>query len=103
MKKTTLSIVLLLVVFLVVYGYQTSIAQQATDAGGASAVLKIGVVNVSKVLTESQENLEREKLMQEKQQQIKAKLQELEGEANEIRHELENVLQPGSQESSART
>ncbi len=95
MKKTTW----MLVVLLGVFGYRLSLAQESTEVPGP---LKIGVVNVSKVLTECQENLDREKSIELKQQEIKAKLKELETEANDIRNELENVLKPGSQESIAR-
>lgn len=95
MKKATW----MLTVLLGVMGYSFCLGQEATEGSGP---LKIGVVNVSKVLTECQENLDREKSIQEKQNQIKAKIQELETEANEIRNELENVLKPGSPESAAR-
>ncbi len=95
MKKATW----MLTVLLGVWGCSFCLGQEAAEVAGP---LKIGVVNVSKVLTECQENLDREKSIQEKQDQIKAKIQELETEANEIRNELENVLKPGSPESAAR-
>ncbi|OQA01750.1 MAG: Outer membrane protein (OmpH-like) [Planctomycetes bacterium ADurb.Bin412] len=95
MKKATW----MLTVLLGVWGYSFCLGQEAAEVAGP---LKIGVVNVSRVLTECQENLDREKSIQEKQNQIKAKIQELETEANEIRNELENVLKPGSPESAAR-
>jgi len=60
--------------------------------------LKVAVVDVSKVLTECQENLDREKAAREKERNIKAELTKMQSQAQDLREELENVLKPNSEE-----
>ena len=93
MKKTTVVILLALAALLAIWNFQVSQAQQNVDGP-----LKIAVVNVTKVLTECQANLDREKLTRTKETEIKSKLAALDAESNVIRQELENALEPGSDE-----
>ncbi len=92
MKKTTVVILLALVALLAVWNFQVGQAQQGVDGP------LIAVVNVTKVLTECQANLDREKLTRTKEQEIKTALAKLEAEAKVIQEELQNALEPGSDE-----
>jgi Skp family chaperone for outer membrane proteins len=93
MQKTSVIILAALIVLAGFWGYRTTQAQPA-----APVPAKLAVVNVAQVLTECQENLDREKTTREKEREIKAELARMESEANTIRQELENVLKPGSEE-----
>lgn len=93
MKKTTWLVGAGLAAAAAVWSYQTSTAQP-----DANAPLKVAVVNVAKVLTECQENLDREKEIREREQAFNTKLNDLKAEADSIRQELETALKPGSPE-----
>jgi len=64
--------------------------------------VRMGVVDVIKVLRQCRANLEREKVNEARTKQLKATLDQLQVEANAIREELENVLKPGSEEYNQR-
>jgi len=94
MKRTGVALVLgmvAVVVLLVQY-----------RAGGAPETaerpLKIGLVNVIKVLTECQENTEFRQAAKKKNQKYKAQREQLMQEADALQQELENALEPGSEE-----
>ena len=88
-----MAILAALIVLAGLWGYRTTLAQPA-----ASVRAKLAVVNVAQVLTECQENLDREKTTREKEREIKAEIARMESDANTIRQELENILKPGSDE-----
>ena len=92
MKKTIL-LLSLLVAVAAVWSYRPIIAQQPDKAE-----LKIGLVNVAKVLSECQANLDREKQSREKEQEIKAQLAQMQNEADALNQELQQALEPGSEE-----
>jgi len=93
MKKSTITIVMVLLGLTVAWCYRL---------GGAEPVvpseLKVGMVNVAKVLSECQANLDREKQSRAKEQEIKTELASLQAEANVIKQELDQGLEPGSDE-----
>lgn len=93
MQKVTVLVLTALIILSGLWSYRISLAQPAVDVP-----IKVAVVNVSQVLTECQENLDREKITNERSRAIKAELARMESEANSIRQELENVLKPGSEE-----
>ena len=94
MKKTSFMILMVVVVLTALWCYRASDAQQSATG----TTFKVGVVNVTEVLMRCQENLDREKDGIEKQQKIKAELEQLSSEAEAIKQELQNALEPGSQE-----
>jgi len=88
-------IVLSLIVFLIAaWGYRQSSAQ----VPAASSELKIAVVDVAKVLSECQANLDRQNQSQEKEKKINADLEVIKNESDALKNELENILKPGSKE-----
>ena len=98
MKKTTITIVLLGIILVCGWGLRNSRAQSS----GSADLLKIGVVDVGKALTECQANLDREKQMKVKEQTINAEMDKLSGQADSLGQELKNALEPGSKEYMAR-
>ena len=93
-RRSTAAVMVLSLALVVLWQYRPIDAQEVS----VPSDLKIGVVNVTKVLMECQENLDREKESLSRNQQIKSKLAELGRQADDIRQELENVLEPGSDE-----
>ena len=98
MKKTTLLIVGTAVLMVAAWGLRGIEAKQGTD----EPALRVGVVKVTRVLTECQEYLDRDKKMKQKEQEIRTELSRLREESETIRQELENVLTPASDEYMAR-
>jgi len=92
MKKTNLFIVFAVIAVAALWCYQASEAQSSAGP----AVLRVGVVNIADVLTNCRENLDREKEGQEKQRKITEEFKKLVAEAEAIKQELQNALQPGS-------
>jgi len=97
MRKMTAAMVLGVVAAAGVWGYRMSQAQPAAPQG-----LKVGVVDVTKALTECQENLDREKQAGDRKQQLDNELAKLKQEANDLRGQLETALKPGSKEYTDR-
>jgi Skp family chaperone for outer membrane proteins len=81
---------------LVVLGwcYRVSVAQ----TGGEPATLKIAVVNVAKVLSECQANLDREKTSKDIDKKINEELAQIKADADAMKGELESVLKSGTKE-----
>ena len=93
MNKWTLSILTAALVAAGFLGFQATVAQPApADAP------RFAAVNVMKALTECQENLDREKVIDQREQDFQTKLDQLKAEASEIRQELEQALKPGTPE-----
>jgi len=98
MKKTGIAILVLVLVGAGLWSYRTGEAQSAA----ATPPMKIAVVNVAEVLTQCRENLDREKEGQDRREKIKGELEKLAAEADTIKEELQNALQPGTDEFSER-
>ena len=98
-KRTMVTTVAVVIAVLAACVYRASEGQQSA----APTALKIGVVDVAKVLKTCQEYQDREKLSQEKARKLKSELDEMATKAQGIREELENALQPGSKEYAERT
>jgi Skp family chaperone for outer membrane proteins len=76
------------------WGLQTSEAQESV---GKSS-LTIGVVDVGKVLSQCQANMDREKKTEKRSLEIQEKLKELEAQIKSLGQELQTALKPGSAE-----
>lgn len=98
MKKTTISMVLLGIILVIGLGLRPSGAQQSAPKGK----FKMTVVNITKTLTQCQENQDRDRQLQEKKRIIEAELNNLGQEVETISEELKNVLQPGTKDYMAR-
>ncbi|MCK5272583.1 MAG: OmpH family outer membrane protein [Sedimentisphaerales bacterium] len=98
MKKNSMVIIFVAVIAAALWCYQASEAQ--SSAGPIA--LKMGVVNVAEILMSCQENLDREKEGMEKQRKIAEELKKLVTEAEAIKQELQNALQPGSDQFKER-
>jgi len=98
MRKTSMIVVTFAGVLIAALAYQITFGQETKVV----PPIKVAVVDVSKVLSESQENLERRKEFQVKEQQIKDELQRMGKEADDIKRELEIALQPGTKAYSDR-
>ena len=98
MKKTTMTFVLLVVILLAAWGYNSSEALQDKP----EPVFKLGVVDVSRALKECREYIDREAKIMEKQKKVMADLTKLDGESKDIKSELDNLLTPGSEEYNKR-
>ena len=96
--RTTVTAVVVVMAVSALCVYRASEGQQSAP----QAALKIGVVDVAKVLKSCQEYQEREKLSQEKARKLKADLDEMAAKAQSIREELENALQQDSKEYAER-
>ncbi len=94
MKRNTIVILTLMVILAAAWGYRQTQAQVAAPSGE----LKIAVVDVAKVLSECQANLDRQKDSQEKEKKINAELEVIKNESDSLKNELENILKPGSKE-----
>ncbi|MCP4712363.1 MAG: OmpH family outer membrane protein [Planctomycetes bacterium] len=98
MKNGIIIVVFMLIIGALLIDYQPIQAQLL----GPAPPVKIGVVNVSKVLSECQENLERQKLTQAKEASLSQQLNAMSKQAEAIKAELDaNVLKPGSEEYNA--
>ena len=93
MKKASVLLVLVAFVLVGVWQYRTSHAQVAVESE-----LRIGVVNVAKVLGECQEKLDRERETEARSQKIKESLDKLGAEAESLQKELEQALMPNTDE-----
>lgn len=94
MTKRTMAVAVVLAAVLAgAWSYRASQAQAL-----GSGVGKLATVNIAKVMTECREYLDREEVMRQRTQEIQEELNRLGREADEIREELENALQPGSEE-----
>ena len=91
-------VLLLLVILMASWSLQVSLAQQDSPV----PEFKLAVVNVVEVLTKCQANLDKEKEINSKKVKIETDLRRLAAETNAIKQELENALEPGSQEFMAR-
>jgi Skp family chaperone for outer membrane proteins len=89
--------VLTLVAAAGVLGYQMTVAQSAV-----TPATTLAVVDVMKVLTQCQENLDREQVIEKREQEFEAKLNTLKQQAQAIREELEQALKPGTDEYMTR-
>lgn len=81
----------------VILGWWGLQASQAQEENRDQSV-KVGVVNVGKVLSECQANLEREAETEKRSIEIQAKLKELDGQIKALGQELQTALKPGSKE-----
>ena len=97
-KRAMVTALALVMAVSAVWVYRASEGQQAAP----QMALKIGIVDVAKVLKTCQEYQSREKLSQEKARKLKADLDEMAAKAQAIREELENALQPDSKEYAER-
>lgn len=95
MKKLSVmaALVVAVAVLVVAMGQRTSVAVAADNKP-----IKLGLVNVIKILTECQENVQYRQGMMDRTQKIKADRDKLMQEADKLQQELENVLQPGTKE-----
>lgn len=93
MKNARVIVLVLAVISVALWCYSGSEAQQPA----APAAVKVGVVNILKVLSKCQAKLDKDKQDQQKQEQILSELKKLRAEADEIQQELQNVLKPDSQ------
>jgi Skp family chaperone for outer membrane proteins len=99
MKKTAMGAGVFVVALALAGSFPTSQAQTSAPA----TALKLGVVNIVKVLTECQANADYREKNLEKRRQIKTEVERLKTEADAIQKELEsNVLQSGSEEYKKR-
>ena len=89
-----MTLVLLMVVLLVTWGYNANGASQEKP----NSAFKLGVVDVSKALKQCREYINIENKMMEKQKKVVAELKKLDDESKDIRSELDNLLTPGSTE-----
>ncbi len=64
--------------------------------------IKIAVLNVSKIIVECQEYLDKDKEVKEKQRELQSELEVLDKETAAIEQELKTVLQPGSADYKSR-
>ena len=95
MKKGVIMVVFILLIGVWLINFQPIQAQLA----GPPMPTKIGVVNVSKVLSECQENLARQKMTQDKETSLSQQLNAMSKQAEAIKAELDaKVLKPGSEE-----
>jgi len=93
MKNGRVIVLILAVISVALWCYSGSEAQQPA----APTAVKVGVVNILKVLSECQAKLDKDKQDQQKQEQLLSELKKLKAEADEIQQELQNVLKPNSQ------
>ncbi len=101
MKKTTTLVIVLLLGIVASWGYQVIQVRSSQAQNVAPAIpLKIAVVDVAKVLSKCQENQDHIKATQQREQQIKQKLDKLQAEADAIEADLKNAVQPGTKEYS---
>jgi len=91
-------IIFVAVIAAALWCYQASEAQSSAGP----TVLKVGVVKVAEVLMRCQENLDREKEGMEKQRKITEEFKKLDAEAEAIKQELQNALQPGTDQFKER-
>ena len=89
---------LVLVSFVTLWCYQAGKAQPSAE----KEEFKMAVVNVIKVLTECQENLDKEKEGLAKKKKIKEQMEKLALEADSIKLEMQNALEPDSKEYNKR-
>ena len=98
-KKSTVLVMVIAVAFGLAWIFRASEAQDYATASGGQ---KIAVIDVVRVLRDSQENKDREKYSQQLNLKVRSEMEKLTREADEIRQELENALQPGSDEYKER-
>jgi Skp family chaperone for outer membrane proteins len=98
MKKASVLIVAVAGILVSAWCYRTSMAQTAAEP----TVLKIAVVNVAKVLSECQANLDREKQSKELDKKVNDELAKIKADADAMKEELESVLKIGSKEYNDR-
>jgi len=79
------------------WSYQAGIAQVP-----GSRPLKVAVVDVTRVLSDCQENLDRQERTDARQRLFEQKRNQLKQEADRIREELETMLKPGTDEYKER-
>ncbi len=92
MKKGSVWALAAAAVLVVAVLYHSSPAQ----TGVAASTPKLAVVDVIKVLTECQENVAFRQASQEKGKKIREEREKLMQESDELKHQLENVLEQGS-------
>lgn len=92
MKKGSVWVLAAAAILVVAVLYHSSPAQ--TDV--AASTPKLAVVDVIKVLTECQENVDFRQASQEKGKKIREEREKLIQESDELKHQLENVLEQGS-------
>jgi Skp family chaperone for outer membrane proteins len=98
MKKTSVAVVVVVMALVAAWGYRASVAQTAASPGPA----KMGVVNIIKVLTECQADVDYRNQNLDKKKKISAELERMKGEADAIQKELVSALAPGSEEYNKR-
>lgn len=92
MRKSVIWFVILILVGLGAVCFRMGYAEPDTQP------LRIGVVNVGKVLSECRENLNRERESEARNQKIQAELKRLNDEVDALAQELQNAVKPGSEE-----
>lgn len=92
-----ISLVVLVAVVAAGWALIPSQSVQAAESDG-EAGLNVAVVDMIKVLTECQANVEHREQNIEKQKEIKEVLDKLSDEADTIRQELETAISPGTKE-----
>jgi Skp family chaperone for outer membrane proteins len=98
MKKTSILVMLTAGLLATGWCYRMSMAQTASEP----TALKIVVVNVAKVLSECQANLDREKQSKDLDKKVNEELQKIKADADAMKEELESVLKIGSKEYNDR-
>jgi Skp family chaperone for outer membrane proteins len=94
MKKAWMLIIAAAGMVVLGWCYRVGMAQ----TGGEPATLKIAVVNVAKVLSECQANLDREKTSKDTDKKINEELATIKRDADAMKEELEGVLKSGTKE-----
>ena len=96
-RNKTFYLLILLAAGAALWTYQAGIAQVP-----GSPPLKVAVVDVTRVLSDCQENLDRQKRLDARQRLFDEKANQLKQEAERIREELETMLKPGRDEYKQR-
>ncbi len=100
MKRTIALITMVIIVGVGVWNYSPSRAEQM----GPPAPFRAAVVNMTKVIGECKETLDRQKLTQAKRQEILDDLKMREAEVNALKAAIDaNVFKPGTEEYNKQT
>ncbi len=94
MNKFISFLTCMVVALIFALGYQSIVAQDSMTP----ATVKIGVVDVAKVLRDCRASVENDKVIKEKSQEIRAKLETLKSEIEALQQEIQMGLKPGSEE-----
>lgn len=94
MKQIRVVMVLLALAAVGVFGYRAVDAEQNSSDGH----FRMALVNVAKVMQQCQEKLDRDELMRKRAEKFTARLEQLRAEAQALRNELEQAVQPNTAE-----